>query len=392
MLHCWDFFYSRPTAHRTMRFFACFLVLELGQILGAKELLPIYPNKNLKCGYRIASMKAHCMPLRGGEIQGVDPDPGFAVATSDVGFKKLMDVSDCDEIVISFLNTLIPSFDGQRVTSVTAADVVLPAIPRHIGEKISFMDFHVVSNTGVKYIVGMQAIRHIRFDERAIYYLCNTMGRQTIEEVQGLDRSSCLKRTVAIQVLDYDTPHIQAIDPKGEVVDSLLASIEDSPMKPGQHIKHYIFTDSESEEQIDTIQLVQIELPRYPKSLFPPSDDFDLADWWMSVLRHSKHYTSEMIERSRTMPDVIKKALDRLHISKWNPEVRKGYQYQNFDRKLYQDVLDVERAEGKLEARMAMTKSLVIEGVPDATILRAGVTEEELKMAKDAVKLSLGSS
>ena len=381
---------------------ACLLVLEIGQIFGAKELLPKYPSKNLKFECHITSMKAHCMsPLRGGDAPDFDPDLGFATATSDVGFKKLMDISESDEIAVSFLNTLIPSFGGQRVTSVTASDVALPAIPQHGGERSKFMDFHVVTNTGVKYIVEMQAKRHIHFDERALYYLCNTYGRQHVtrmgdEPVEGFKWYHHLKRTVAIQVLDYDTNRIRGLKPKGDVVDSLIARTKDSPMKRNQYIKHYIMTDRESDQKIDTIQLVQIELMRYFKKVFPPSDDFDLADWWMSVLRHSQCYTSEMIKSLAAMPDVIKKALDRLHISKWNPDVRKEYQSEHLNLENYQDVLEVERTEGKLEGkleeRMSMAKTLVSEGVPDATILLTGVTEEQLNFVKAAVRLSLGSS
>ena len=125
----------------------------------------------------------------------------------------------------------------------------------------------------------------------------------------------------------------------------------------------------------------------------------------MSVLRFSNIYTSEMIERSETMPDVIKKAFDRLRISKWHPDVRKEYLVEHLDLKNCKDVLKAAgaegwaagwakglaegRAEGLAEegrsvARMAMVKPLVSQSVPDETIPRTGVTKEGLASAKDA--------
>jgi hypothetical protein len=173
-------------------------------------------------------------------------------------------------------------------------------------------------------------------------------------------------------------------------------------MKEGQYIKHYILTDQRSNQKIDTVQLVQIELPRYPRTLFPPSNDFDLADWWMSVLRHSQDYTSEIMERMVSMPDVIKKAFDRLKISTWNLKAQREYQREGADMSLYRDVLEAERVQGQLEGRLEgrlegllqerinIAKILLAKGVPDDTILCTGMTKEQLALIK-AAKISIAS-
>lgn len=63
---------------------------------------------------------------------------------------QLTDVSDSAEIVVSFLNSLALNlfFRGDKVTS---AVVAVPTIPRYIGEKITFVDFHVTFNRHSQY-------------------------------------------------------------------------------------------------------------------------------------------------------------------------------------------------------------------------------------------------
>lgn len=326
----------------------------------------------------------------------------FAKATTDISFKQLLDPSKDKEVIISFLNTFVPQFAQDSVAEIEPASVVIPALPREGNrkEKATFMDLHVKSKSGISYLIEMQARRHIYFDERALFYLCNTYGRQLSEaQMKSHDWYRSLKPTIALQVLDYDSNRIQGIK-DDKVEDTQVQRVKTHPLAKGDYIKHYSMTDTHSKQQLDHIQMIQVELPRYVKrALFPPQKDFTPLEWWLSVLRHSSEYTQNYIDQLSSkdivMPDTVKTAFKRLDFSKWNPDQRREYALQVKDREEFEATYAVERAEGfkdgeakgkiegeksaKIEiARGMLEKKMDIKLIVELTKL----TEDEVKAIK----------
>ena len=114
-----------------------------------------------------------------------------------------------------------------------------------------------------------------------------------------------------------------------------------------------MMTDQNSGQKIDHLQIIQIELPRVKKDLFPPQHDFTEKDWWLSVFKHAKEYTRDLLDhlegKGISMPIPIQKAFERLEMSKWEPRLVKEYVADELDLQNYSSVLAAERAEGKAE-------------------------------------------
>lgn len=307
--------------------------------------------------------------------------PGeYAVATTDIAFKQLLNPAEDKEVIISFLNTFVPVFAHDPVKDVRGAPTTIPPLPKTEEEKTTFMDMHVVASSGTRYIIEMQAHRHIQFDERALFYLCNTYGRQLSQtELSHKSWFRFLNPTIAIQVLDYDTNRIRGIADE-ELEDAMVNRVKDHKLPEGEFMKHYRLVDAKSGQEIRHIQMVQVELPRYIKrALFPPKKDFTPLEWWLSVLRHSKEYTHDYIEtlskQGIEMPDVIKKGFDRLSYRLWNAEMKREYNLQVADRELFATEYAVERSEGRaegkaegraegmIEGKIEVIRQLVIDGV-----------------------------
>jgi predicted transposase/invertase (TIGR01784 family) len=277
----------------------------------------------------------------------------YAIATTDTGFKQIFSISDADDtdIVISLLNNFIPVFYGKPVQEVKVAPTALPALHRPGDKrKQTFMDLHVVSSDNVHYIVEMQARRHVMFDERAMFYACSTYSRQLSEDVMKRESWYCkLKPVISLQILDYDSNRIQG-ETEGSARDSLVARVRKSPMQENQFTKHYTFADKTSGQIIEHLQLIQVEIPRARKDLFPPNADWTTAEWWLSIFRHSHDYTESEIEKCKSfIPSVIAKALSRLKLGTWSSELQAEYRSELIDREQYISVLATERAEGKAE-------------------------------------------
>lgn len=96
----------------------------------------------------------------------------YAIATTDTAFKHLLSVEgDNQDLMCSFLQTFVPTFETDRISTIESHPVAIPTL-REKGEKQTFMDLHVRTQSGTHYIIEMQAKRHIMFDERALYRAC----------------------------------------------------------------------------------------------------------------------------------------------------------------------------------------------------------------------------
>jgi len=294
----------------------------------------------------------------------------FAVATIDTSFKHMLSLStgSCASIVISFLNNLVPAFRLDKIENIREAPTAIPVLKRK-GEKQTFMDLHVVTCKGVRYIIEVQAKRHVMFDERVLFYACSTYAHQLSEDVrESKDWYLNLKPVIALQILDYDTNRITGIKTVGGAQDTSVERVKNNKLSKSQFIKHYLFTEQLSGQIVEYLQVVQVELPRAEinKKLFPPRPNFSELDWWLSLLRHADEYTFEQVEilhskdtaKENRMPDVIYKAFERLEFQKWSPELQQEYKEDIVQKELFTTIFAVERKEGIEEGR----KEWIVEG------------------------------
>ena len=278
----------------------------------------------------------------------------YAQATVDTAFKQMLSPSlnNDNSVIVSFLNAFVPSLRNDPIRTASEMPPALPSIITR-KEKQTFMDIHVVSEGGTRYIIEMQARRHVMFDERALFYACNTYGRQLSNtELEKRNWYLNLKAVLALQIINYDSENVKGMKVEGDVKDTLLERVQSRPMDEKQYIKHYELKDKYSGQTIDHFQMIQVELPRADrlKSLTPPRENFTIEEWWLCILSHSQNFTPETIKDMHakgTMPEVIFTALNRLDLDKWNPKNVKEYEYE-LDIKNLPDVAYI-KAEGRSE-------------------------------------------
>ncbi len=279
----------------------------------------------------------------------------FADPTTDTAFKQLLSlgIGGTDySITVSFLNCFVPAFATDPITYLEEYPVAIPVL-RKKGEKQAFMDFHVTTRSKEHIVIEMQVKRHILFDERALFYAAATYSRQLTEkEFNTQEWYQSLRRTFAVQILGYDSNRVKGIQSQ-EGEDTLVERVKDHSLKEGEYVKHYMMTDQNSGQTIDHLQMIQIELPRVKKNLFPPRKDFTEKDWWLSLFKHAKEYTRDRIDHLEgegiKMPDPMQRAFGRLEMARWEPSLVKDYVADELNLKEYGTVLAVERAEGKAE-------------------------------------------
>jgi len=248
----------------------------------------------------------------------------YAIATTDTGFKQLMSNKT---VAKDILNCFVPDFKKNNVTDIEKAAIAIPPLKQGI-KKQTFMDYHVTTQKGDHVIVEMQAKRHIMFDERALYYACYTYSHQISDQTFQEDTwFTKIKKVYAIQFLDFDTNKAKGIE--GEVQDTLIQRIQKNKMHNNDYIKHYVFTDKYSKQKIESLQMIQIELPRVNFDLPTPNSvstkQYTNLEWWLALLKNSSKFTKNFIENNTNTPEVIKTGFFQLDYSVWDPNIQAEY-------------------------------------------------------------------
>lgn len=257
----------------------------------------------------------------------------------DTAFKHLMNIEDSKDVAISVLNAFIPDFKKCPIVDVSPLPVTEPVIVEDSKDKKqTFMDYHVKDQNGNSLIVELQRGRHINFDERALFHAAFTFayfqGVESLKRENGKFITSNkwyknLKKVYALQIVDYDSNLVRGI--KDDCCDDrLYREAKKHPMKDDQYFKHYLFMDVMSGQKLDSIQLVQVELPRADKikTLFPARKDFTLSEWWLSIFKHHDEYTPEYIKEltmRNVIPNEVLSGLRRLDFSYWTPNLIEEY-------------------------------------------------------------------
>jgi predicted transposase/invertase (TIGR01784 family) len=296
----------------------------------------------------------------------------YAIPTADTAFKHMLYPEEKNqEILKSFLSAFVPKrFEKDAILSVMPLG--FPPLKRQTGKKQIFMDLYV-KTASTHYIVEMQAQRHQNFDVGALYYACATFTRQMQEATRGKWYDN-LDHVIAVQVLDYDSN-------KFRVHDTSPAANQHLKMKDDVFMKHYMFRDEWSEQIIDQLQLVQIELPRWRSIIARTKKhhrDFDSKDWWLELFCSADKYTPEMLSKLKAekvdIPPFFEMALGRLDLNLWAPEMVKKYNIETIDREFFADAFAVAFAEGVtkglLEAKGLLKAARVMkkQGMSDAKI------------------------
>mgnify|MGYP000335801230 CR=1 FL=1 len=287
----------------------------------------------------------------------------YASPKTDTGFKHLFSRDAPPELAISFLNAVVPEFDTTPIQAIEELSEAVPLLRRK-GERQAFMDYHVRTDSGKHIVVEMQVKRHVAFDERALFYAAATYSQQISKESLGNKGwYEKLHPVYAVQIVDYDTNKIRGI--KADIDDLLVDRVKAHPMEEGEFRKIYKMTDQISGQTIDHLQMIQLELPRFPdttaKPLFPPRADFEAIDWWMSIFLHSDKYTKERVESCDYLPAPIQEALKRLDMSQWESDLKESYVADIKDINAYNAIIQAERASERAEIEEAHRKKVIAE-------------------------------
>jgi len=243
---------------------------------------------------------------------------------TDFGFKKLFGTEANKDLLIDFLNQILP--EKHQIENLTFGKNEHQG--DHQNDRIAVFDIFCKSNEGEHFIVEIQRKSQLNFKDRSIFYSTFPIHANA---KKGKD-------------WDFKLPAIYTI----AILDFTFDDYKDNP-----NIIHQIkLKDEDGKVFYDKLNYIYIELPKFTKKLEELETHFDK---WLFVLK----WLSGLQNRPKLLQERIFKKLFKIaEIAKYNKMERAQYE-QNL--KQYRDLNNVVTyAEQKGMEKERAEKNLVI--------------------------------
>ncbi|MFH1097614.1 MAG: Rpn family recombination-promoting nuclease/putative transposase [Candidatus Desantisbacteria bacterium] len=180
----------------------------------------------------------------------------FLDVKTDFAFKKVFGSQESQEILISFLNSVI-NFEGdEKIVSLTIVDPY--QIPLIKGMKDTFVDVKARLSNHKQVIIEMQVLNVQGFEKRILYNAAKSYSSQ----LQKAQDFSTLEPIIALTITDF------VMFEKIDTVITYFKLIE----------KEFLI------EYSDEIELIFVELPKFEKS---EEELTSIADKWIYFIKNA---------------------------------------------------------------------------------------------------------
>jgi len=288
---------------------------------------------------------------------------------TDFGFKKIFGEEASKELLIDFLNALIPQ--ANKIIDLKFKNT------EHLGlreaDRYAIFDIYCENESNEKFIVELQKAKQNYFKERTIYYSTFPIREQAEKGQWNYN----LAAVFCIGILDFTFDDYESEPEKSEVVHTIKLK--------NQNGKAFY----------DKLTYIYVEMPNFNK---PEENLSSRLDKWLFFIKNLEDFQSIP---SIFSDEIFVKAFEKAELAKFGQEEMDNYESSL---KVYRDLysvidsafiegksegieegrlegLQVGRQEGLQESKRDMAKLLKDNGAQvDLIILTTGFTEEEINL------------
>ena len=264
---------------------------------------------------------------------------------TDFGFKKLFGTEPNKELLIDFLNQILP--DQHKIKDLNYSR------NEHVGQndldRKAIFDLYCIGESGERFIVEIQKAKQNYFKDRSIYYSSFPIQ----EQAKKGDWDYKLDPVYTVGILDF-------------VFDENKGSDE---------IIHFVELKNQRNEVFyDKLKFIYIELPKFKKTEEELETHFDK---WLYVFRH----LADLQNRPQKLQDkIFEKLFDSAEIAKFSKKDREAYEESL---KYYRDiknVVDTSKQEGIIEGKIEIARVMKREGESIEKIMKyTNLTRAEIE-------------
>ena len=281
--------------------------------------------------------------------------PRYLDPKAGIVFKKIF--GEHPHLLISFLNAILPLPDDQHIVSlIYLKSEQVPKVP---GLKFTIADVKCTDNHGRIFIVEMQIDWVESFKQRLLF----ESGQAYVKQLEKGENYHMLKPVYGL---------------------GLIASTFDPDPNHWYHHYQLVNVEKPEKEIIDQLQLVFIEIPKFPVK---SSHDKKLRILWLRFMREINQKTISVDQELLAVPE-IKEALDLAQEAAYTPSEMQAYDdYWNqvstektlIAGKFLEGVAEGE-AKGRAEEKRQIAKQMLADGMDMAMIAKyTGLPEKEIK-------------
>ncbi len=275
---------------------------------------------------------------------------------TDFGFKKLFGTEPNKDLLIDFLNQILPDKKIKDLSYSATEKLGLTQVDRK-----AIFDLYCIGDNGERFIVEMQKAKQNYFKDRSVFYASFPIQ----EQAKKKNWDYKLEPVYSVGILDFVFD-----DHKNDA--ELLHIVE--------------LKDHNGEVFYDKLKFVYLELPKFKKK----EEDLDSQfDKWMYVFTH----LSQLSDRPQKLQDrVFSKLFEAAEIAKFTPDERVAYEDSL---KYYRDiknVVDTSKEEGIREGIQAGIKEGRKEGLKEGRQLRNVEIAKELKKSGVSIDIIIATT
>ena len=236
---------------------------------------------------------------------------------TDFGFKKLFGEEANSDLLIDFLNTLLPERHQIKTLEFRNQEQLGPAT----SDRRAVFDIYCENDKKEKFIVEMQKAEQANFKDRALYYVSHPIRAQG---KKGKTWNFNLKTVYFIGILDF-----------------VYDKDDPNPLL----IREVSLKDQHGKEFYDKLKMMYIQMPLFRKKA---SELKTHQDKWLYFLKHLpdlKHIPSMMKEK------VFKKAFHTAEFASMPPKEQENYEHDLHHYWTYLATIEAAQKTGKAKGR-----------------------------------------
>lgn len=265
---------------------------------------------------------------------------------TDFGFKKLFGEEPNKDLLIAFLNELLPPEEQIEDLSYLKNE----QLGQHEGERRAVYDLYCTNERGEKFIVEVQRVKQEYFKDRSVYYSTfaiqeqATKGRQWQYELKGV-------YTIAMLDFAFDDSDPNKLEHRIKLLDTQT---------------HRVFYDK--------LTFIYLEVPKFNKELEELETDYERWLYAFKNLHRLSHHPQEL------QLGIFQKLFDLAEIARLDDRDRAVYQESLKDYWDLKRAMDTYYKEGAQEKAVEMTTKALAEGLSVALIEKlTGLSRAEIE-------------
>jgi predicted transposase/invertase (TIGR01784 family) len=263
---------------------------------------------------------------------------------TDFGFKKLFGEEGNKDLLIDFLNQLLPPH--HQIAELTFKNIEnLPDLPT---ERKAIFDIHCKAVSGEHFVVEMQKAKINFFKDRALFYLTFPIR----DQAKRGEWDFCLTPIYMVAVLDFEY---------------------DEEEEKRKFLCHVQLKDQDCEVFYDKLHFKFIQMPMFTKGAHELETHFDK---WIYFLK--KLETFDDIPAILREP-IFEKAFKTAEVANMTPAQRDEYEQSRLSYLEVKEAVNTAEMDGRKKEKMTIAKEMKEAGEPKEKIKRyTGLTDGEI--------------